>query len=333
MFFLPKEGEMNDFPAPLTPADCDLRDFKFIPIDIVRLFNSEFHARSDDSVWRAGITLWMKSFHQVPAGSIPDDDVALARLAELGRDVKSWKKIKEGSLYGWVKCSDGRLYHPVVAEKALEAWKGKTNQRARTGKARLQAMLTRLLKAADIFEIAHAENNIQTLLSELSQSLSQTEFNALEMSVTESVAEAKRKRKGEGQVKGQGKDFKERSSEPVGSDASASVGQGSDLHLDPEQMTKEELWSVGKSILMQAGMPEKQCGSFIGKLVKDYSAEIVIDAVRATVVERPADPATFLVGACKHKSGRKSGKSLEDQQKDNTEEARRLLFGQEAINA
>lgn len=112
----------HSLPDPLVPADCDLRDFQFMPMDIMRLFNSEFHALSNDSEWRAGMTLWLKSYHQVPSASIPDDDVMLARLAELGRDVASWREVKEMTLRGWVKCSDGRLYHPVVAEKALEAW-------------------------------------------------------------------------------------------------------------------------------------------------------------------------------------------------------------------
>ncbi|HGM8473132.1 TPA: DUF1376 domain-containing protein [Pseudomonas aeruginosa] len=83
-----------------------------MPLDIARLFGSEFHARASDGEWRAGLTLWLKSYHQVPAGSLPDDDVALARLAEYGRDLKSWRAVKDGALHGWVKCSDGRLYHP-----------------------------------------------------------------------------------------------------------------------------------------------------------------------------------------------------------------------------
>jgi hypothetical protein len=114
---------------PLVGPEIDLRDFPFMPVDIGRLFGSEFHALSDDGAWRAGMTLWLKSYHQVPAASIPDDDVALARLAELGRDVKAWRKVKGGALRGWVKCNDGRLYHPVVAEKALEGWIEKLSQR------------------------------------------------------------------------------------------------------------------------------------------------------------------------------------------------------------
>ena len=118
--------------APLTGPDCDLRDFSFMPIEIDRLFNSEFHAFSEAEAWRAGVTLWLKSYHQVPAASIPDNDIALTRLAELGRDVKAWLEIKDAALRGWILCDDGRLYHPVVAEKALEAWIAKLEHRKRS---------------------------------------------------------------------------------------------------------------------------------------------------------------------------------------------------------
>jgi hypothetical protein len=39
---------------------------------------------------------------------------------------------------GWVKCSDGRLYHAVVAEKANEAWTAKLRQRLKTECARIK---------------------------------------------------------------------------------------------------------------------------------------------------------------------------------------------------
>lgn len=120
------------FMEPPVPADADLRDFAFMPIDIVRLFGSSFHARATDSEWRAGVTLWLKSFHQVPAGSLPSDDIELCRLAELGRDSKAWKKVKAMALHNWEPCSDGRLYHPTVSEKAKEAWDAKQKQRARS---------------------------------------------------------------------------------------------------------------------------------------------------------------------------------------------------------
>jgi hypothetical protein len=281
-----------DLPEPLTPADCDLRDFPFMPLDIVRLFNSEFHARSNDAEFRAGFTLWCKSFHQVPAGSIPDDDVSLARLAELGRDVKGWKKLREGALYGWLKCNDQRWYHPVVSEKAIEAWNGKKAQRSRTSKARLQALLSRLSQAKDSLDAASIEDSIQTLLSTLSQTLSQNEFEALTESVNTATTEAKRKRKGEGQREGKGK--------VINTDAEAS---GAEAPSESGEMTKDELWASGKSLLAQSGMPDKQCGTFVGGLVKQYGPDAVMDAVRRAVLERPADPAAFLKATCQHISG------------------------------
>nr|WP_246248551.1 DUF1376 domain-containing protein [Sphingomonas hominis] len=77
---------------------------------------------ASDSEWRAGLTLWWAAWTQCPAASLPDDDAALCRLADLGRDVKAWKKMRERALHGFVKCSDGRLYHPVLAQQALVAW-------------------------------------------------------------------------------------------------------------------------------------------------------------------------------------------------------------------
>ena len=117
---------------PLTPADANLRDFAFMPIEIGRLFSSGFHAKANDSEWRAGVTLWLKSFHQVPAGSLPDDDAELCRLAELGRDLKTWKKLKPIAMHQWILCSNGRFYHPTVSEKVNEAWDKKEKHRARS---------------------------------------------------------------------------------------------------------------------------------------------------------------------------------------------------------
>jgi hypothetical protein len=72
-------------PAPLVPGEIDLRDFQFTPLYRSRLFGSSFHARSTDAEWRAGMTLWLKSWDQVPVGTLPDDNIDLCRLAELGR--------------------------------------------------------------------------------------------------------------------------------------------------------------------------------------------------------------------------------------------------------
>lgn len=118
---------------PLVPPEVDLRDFPSMPVIRARLFGSTFHSRANDSEWRAGVTLWIKSWDQVPAGTLPDDDIDLCRLAELGRDVKEWKKLQVMAMRGWEVATDGLLYHRVVAECVLVAWLEKLGNRLSGG--------------------------------------------------------------------------------------------------------------------------------------------------------------------------------------------------------
>lgn len=125
-------------PAPLVPAEVDLRDFAFMPLDVVRLRDSDLAAMEPPEACWAAVLLWCASWHQVPAASVPDDDRVLANLAGFGRVVKEWQKLRDSALRGWVRCLDGRLYHPVVAEKALDAWRSKLEQRWKTECARIK---------------------------------------------------------------------------------------------------------------------------------------------------------------------------------------------------
>jgi hypothetical protein len=152
-----------------------------MPLDVVRLRDSDLAAIKDAEVFRAAVLSWCAAWHQTPAGSLPDDDAVLARLLGYGRDIKGWMKLRlAGALRGYVKCSDGRLYHPVVAEKAVEAWERKCAQRNRT-------------------EAARRERERQRLLREQSQ--------GCETSVTENVTESKGR-------EGKGREVKTPMSEP-----------------------------------------------------------------------------------------------------------------------
>ena len=122
---------MTELPAPLVPSDLDLGGFQFMPLDTLRLRDSDLSAIATGEGFRASVLGWCAAWHQVPAGSLPDDDRLLARLLGFGRDVSGFLAVRDDALRGYVKCSDGRLYHPVVCEKAMEASARKRKQRER----------------------------------------------------------------------------------------------------------------------------------------------------------------------------------------------------------
>lgn len=135
-----------------------------------------------------------------------------------------------------------------------------------------------------------------------------------------STLEMTRREEGKGR-EGKGK---EGDTEPYGSDGQAV----------PD--TRSELWKAGKSLLSEQGMPIAQCGTFVGRLVKEHGEDVVVDAVRAAVVQRPADAASFLVGACRgrgRKGSRRDG-DLASESARTTAEAERLLgIADEVIDA
>lgn len=120
---------MVDLPEPLTPEGCDLRDFPYMPLLVSRLRRSKawLIAKRSPELGFYMVNLWSGSWHEVPSGSLEDDDDVLADVAMCVPN--KWKKLREAALHGWVKCQDGRLYHPVVCEQAIEAWDRKTKRK------------------------------------------------------------------------------------------------------------------------------------------------------------------------------------------------------------
>lgn len=298
---------MND---PLTPPGCDLRDFPHTPLFRARLFGSTFHSRATDSEWRAGVTLWLKSWDQVPAGSLPADDIDLCRLAELARDLKTWKKVKDGALRGWVLCSDGRLYHPVVAEGINNAIEHKTKQRLKTAKARITALEKHLNEATTDADRARITDEIRKIKQTLPQSLSQT------LSLDP--------REGEGRGKEKG----------LGSEANASGGGAADFVAAGAELTLPEgdglaeadeliLWNAALALLIPRystgteKSKDAKARAFIGglgKRLKDAGLprRVLFEVIQAACVERSANPEGWMAAAIANKTG--SRKSVPNKQ-------------------
>lgn len=109
-----------------------------MPLHVARLRDSDLASEEKPEACWYAVLLWAAAWHQLPAGSLPDNDAVLTKLIGLGRDVRTFLKHKAGAMRGFVKCSDGRLYHPVVAEQVISAWTGKLQQRWRTECARIK---------------------------------------------------------------------------------------------------------------------------------------------------------------------------------------------------
>jgi hypothetical protein len=115
----PEPPVMPDPPA--SPAAADVREAQVdLPLDVVWLL--AFHREVSLEVLGAAVLLQAWSWNQLPisslpAGSLPDDDQALAALVGLRRDV--WQRMRPQALDGFQRHSDGRLYHPGLVEKAV----------------------------------------------------------------------------------------------------------------------------------------------------------------------------------------------------------------------
>lgn len=115
----------------------DLRRFPFMPLHIARLQKSKAWLQCKRSPELAFylMNLWMRSWHEIPAGSLDDDEDVLSDAAVCSPAL--WAKIRAKVLRNWEKRDDGRLYHPVVTEIAEDVWAKAEQHRQRTAKARL----------------------------------------------------------------------------------------------------------------------------------------------------------------------------------------------------
>lgn len=303
--------------APLVPAEVDLRDFAFMPLDVVRLRDSGLAAKATGDEFRAAVLLWCASWHQVPAASLPDDDAELSSLAGYGRVVKEWKRVRQGALRGWIKCDDGRLYHPTVAEKARESWRGKLEQRWRSEAARVKKHNQRhQLTGADMVVVPEFNEWI---------SLGCPQGHALSVPRDKNSEsrgqnrETASKGQGEGQGQGQGLEKLPTSSGGRG-DGSPSDSGGSAPPPSPTATPPDPVKAVfDRGVAALGDTPSTR--SLIGKARKQFGDLAVIEIIAALEREVPSDPVPWFVAACKSRAVRDAAaKQAEEPREPSMEE-------------
>lgn len=290
---------------PLTPADCDLRDFQFMPLDVVRLRDSDLAAlESPEACW-AAVQLWGASWHQIPAGSLPDDDRVLAQLAGYGRVVKEWLRVKPGALRHFVKCADGRLYHPVVSEKAREAWDGKLRRLWMTECARVKKHNQRTGEelSAPSLETFLASRRPGVVPRDKPDASPKTD-NGVPEDAPPVSPDCPSGNTIQGTGKGTGKGI-------LSSEANASAG--SDLIADPDKLA----WSSVRLLLGdRCEASGETAGRFFGKLLSDngLAARDMLPAITSAAVNATGDPKSYLTQAAKGIAKRKGEPRLSPSQ-------------------
>lgn len=126
----------------------------------VALRQSEFAITTSAEAFKAAILLWCAAWHEQPASSLPNNDKLLSYFAGYGNDIENWLKVKEEALQGFILCSDGRLYHPSLAEKAAKAWDYKKSQRNRVAAATEKRKAMRAEDRGNRHEDRHVSPNV-----------------------------------------------------------------------------------------------------------------------------------------------------------------------------
>lgn len=284
----------------MTPAESNLQDFAFMPLDVARLRDSDLAANETPEACWAAVLLWAASWHQVPAASIPNDDRWIAKqagYAQRGKIAREWAEIRPGALRGWVECSDGRLYHPVVAEKAREAWQAKLEQRHRSECARIKKHNER-----------HEGANVRkpTFEEWMSQGcpVGQPLFVPSDTPTGPQDTGGDKHSKGQGEGQGQGQG--DSSSVPYGTGGAAADRKPK----TPEELRKSELWRGIKALLVEQGEAKdlKAAGAVITKIISRFDEPTALAGIDATLRANPAGVIAYLEGACQQATGQRLNK-------------------------
>lgn len=110
----------------------DVRALPFMPLFVGRLLASDTWLLATGDEAKAAVTLWARSWQQVPAGTLPADERILAALSGAG---PRWRKVRDVALRGFELREDGRLHHDLIESAALDALAKLRGQQTRTAAA------------------------------------------------------------------------------------------------------------------------------------------------------------------------------------------------------
>ena len=126
----------NELPEPPYPADVRAKGWRF-DLDVERIENSDTWTLTPADMRPWLLMLWMRSWTQTPCGSLPVNDELVA--ARIGMDARVFAGNRDILMRGWYRCSDSRLYHPVITESVEIMRDSRLTERKKKAKQRADA--------------------------------------------------------------------------------------------------------------------------------------------------------------------------------------------------
>ncbi|MGI4813212.1 MAG: hypothetical protein ACRYGG_07740 [Janthinobacterium lividum] len=310
---------MTDLPAPLSPPHCDLRGYGYMPLFGHKLFSSALYVENNDAEFRLAIRIWWSAWNQVPAGSLPASDSALALLSDYGRNLKGWAQVREKVLRGFVKCSDGRLYHPLLCEAAVHAFglRLKSDKKRAKDRKRLQEWRDRHPKnrpdpdddtGIDDKVPPHPGRDV-TEDDRPDDTCSNTGVDTGTDMEDERVSTPAMKRvSAEGEVKVKPSSLRSEGSEAAPLTRAASKDPAPTPALP--RSARDIVWQDGLAIVSHlTGKSQGQCRSQIGKWLGELQDDCprLMQVLQEAQLNTPIDPMAWITRSVSNSSGKRSG--------------------------
>lgn len=305
----------DQLPPPPVPADADLTDFRFMPLEVARLRRSKawLICKRRPELAFFMLNLWTVSWHERPAGSLEDDDDVLADAAMCSPE--RWAKVRAEVLRGWFKAADGRLYHPVVAEKVMDSWHGKAVNRWQKECDRIRKE-NHKRKENQLPPLDFPPKPVRNVAADPAEGGGIPPEKPLKGEV--------RERKGKGEVR-EKEDHEAAPASPNGADAprdDADAGpipeflkrskpEPEILPPDPPDV-KTAIFGAGlRWLIGNTGASESSCRSFLGSLIAGHGEIATAAALLGAERAKPVDPRSWMkrnIGAT-HGSRPRNGSS------------------------
>lgn len=104
-------------PDPPYSSDTKANGFKQ-EVDWRRITQSKTWIMADPECRHVLLTIWLSSWENVPCGTWEPDDAYIA--ASIGCKLEWFNGHREQLMRGWIRHSDGRLYHPYITAQVQE---------------------------------------------------------------------------------------------------------------------------------------------------------------------------------------------------------------------